>query len=268
MGIKMYQALQNTLQLQDLRYKVDQLFEAAGNYYNANCAAGSFSPTPPFFLSPLPTSSGTLTYPPTAPFPVGIAGTLQGVGFLQNWQPANPVVDASAGEAGYLVQLNPVVSTTPIPANACVVLAAGSACLPVTAANIATPSKAYSAASGTSIPLSQAVVVTWAVQVAVKVQPSSKIAAYAALAGADCMSDSSSAGTVDACTVGNPSHQYLVWSRIPSVAVSKNTIFSSSMQLLKQYKQMYVADPNYAMNSGYSTTSTPAQAPVYYLCGG
>jgi len=143
--------------------------------------------------------------------------------------------------------------------------------LPITTANKASPDDAYSGASDSTIPITQALVVTWAVQVAVKVPPD-KVEAYAGILGPDCMSDSSSGGseavTVDACAKGNSSHQYLVWSRIPSYDFKKSSIFSTSMQLLKQYTKMYTQDPNYAYSSGYSTTTNPAQAPVYYLCGG
>lgn len=270
MGIQLYQSFQNTFQLQELKYNVDQLFEAAAAYYKANCAAGPISPTPPSFLSQFPVNTGTVSYPPTSPYAVSILTNLLGGGYLdnQNWHPANPVVNPSGGESGYIVQLNPIVSTVPIPVNACVVLAAGTACLPITSSNIASPNNAYSATSGTTIPTTQALVVTWAVQVAVNVQPQSKIASYAAILGADCMSDSSTPGTVDPCSVGNGTHNYLVWSRIPSAAMKKPSIFSYSMQLLKQYNLLYSHDQNYEMNSGYSSTTSPRQAPVYYLCGG
>jgi len=270
MGIKMYQAFQNTLQLQELSYNVDELFEAAGNYYRANCAAGGFSPNPPSFLSQFPVNTAQTSYPPTASYPVSIVANLLATGYLnsQNWPPANPVVDPSGGESGYLVQLNPIVSTVSIPVNACVVLTPGTACLPITSGNLTSPNNAYAAVPGTTIPSTQAQVVSWVVQVAVKVQPQSKIAAYAAATGADCLSDSASPGTVDPCSLGNGSHRYLVWSRLPSAALKKTTVFSYSMQLLKQYNLMYSHDQYYEMNAGYSATTNPAQAPVYYLCGG
>lgn len=270
MGIKMYQSLQNTFQLQALRYNADQLLEAASNYYKANCAAGSISSTPPVFLSPYPSNTGTVSYPPatTSYFPVSISSKLLADGYLANWYPSNPVVDASAGESGYVVQLNPIVSTFSLPVNACVVTVPGQPCLPITNANGSSPTQAYSGTPGGTIPMTQALVVSWVVQVAVKVTPQSKIGAYAALTGADCMSDTSSAGTVDPCVVGNSSHQYLVWVRIPSAALNKQSVFSASMPLLKQFNQLYSQDPNYQFNSGLSATTSPAQAPVYYLCGG
>ncbi len=254
LGIRMYQSFQNTLQLQELKYNVDEIFDAAANYYKANCAAGDFSPKPPSFLSQFPVNTGTVTYPPTSPFIVSIASSLIGMGYLDSMPPTNPLIDTSAGESGYIVQLNPIVTTTALPVNACVVLTPGTRCQPIT---------------NTTIPTTQAQVVTWAVQVAVKVQPQSKITAYAAAVGADCMSNtSSSGGTVDACSLGNASHAFLVWSRIPSAALKKGSVFSSSMQILKQYNLMYSHDANYEMSSGYSSTTSPAQAPVYYLCGG
>lgn len=294
MGVNVYRSFQNTFQTQQVIYNVDQLFEAAANYYKANCAAGSISPNQPDFLSPYQAvSTGAVTYPPAADayYPISIVSVLLANGYLQNWHPANPLVDPSGGESGYIVQLNPIVSTAPVPVNACVVITPGTPCLPITPANIASPGQAYSAAPTSTVPTTQAQVVTWVLQVAVKMKPQSKIAAYAALLGADCMSDNL---TVQGnCPGGKPSkrpcpiktvttivspcsqasakgsHNYLVWARIPTLAtLKKNSVFSTSMQSLKQYNLMYTHDVNYEFNQGYSRTTSPAQAPVYYLCGG
>jgi len=269
-GIRLYQSYVNTLQLRDLKYNVDSLFEAANSFYHANCVSGDISPTPPNFMSLFLWNTGRVAYPPTAPYPVSIAVNLLDPGYLdyQNWYPANPNVDPTGGESGYIVQLNPIVSTVPIPVNACVVTTPGKACLPITSANIASPNTAYSEASGTTIPTAQAQVVTWTVQVAVKITPASKVGADAAMLGADCISSTSSSNTVTPCSAGPSGQQYLVWSRTPSAALQKPTLFSTSMALLRQYNLMYTHDQNYEMNAGYSATTSPAQAPVYYLCGG
>ncbi len=269
-GIQLYQAIENMFHIQQLHLNVDQLFQATANYYKANCAAGDFSPNPPGFLSPYRSSTGTLPYPPavTNVYPVSITSTLLAKGYLENWQPTNPLVDSTGGESGYLVQLNPIVSTTAIPVNSCVVTTAGQACLPITKANNASPTTAYSRVSGYTIPTSQALIVTWVIQVAVKITPQTKIGSFASILGADCMSDSSSPGKVDTCAQGNSSHLYLVWSRMPSFAFQKSSVLSPSMQLLKQYNNMYTHDAYYELSSGYSTTTSPVQAPVYYLCGG
>ncbi len=277
-SVKTYQSLQSTFQLQAVKYNIDQLLEAASNYYKANCAAGDFSPNVPGFLSPYSTK-GNVSYPPgsTSYYPVSISSTLLSQGYLQDWHPTNPNVDAMEGESGYVVQLNPMLSSTSgitLPVNTCVVTTTGQACLPITNANITAPSRAYSGAVNDTLSPYQAIVVTWQVQVAVKINPQSKVTADASFLGADCMSDSSGTGTVDPCSVGNSSHKYLVWSRIPSASLRQGSIFSASLPALKQFKEQYTQDPYYQYNGAlnstyqYNNSSTANQAPVYYLCGG
>jgi type II secretory pathway pseudopilin PulG len=260
LGIRLTQSLQNTQQLEQLRYNIDQLFQAASNYYKANCASGDFSPTPPDVLSPYPRSTSTgISYPPalTSYFRIPVVGKLIGDGYLTNWSPANPMVDNTGGESGYIVQLNPIVLNT-ISANACEVVRKGIRCVKTTPTS--------------TIPTNQATIVTWTIQVAVKVKPASKARAYAAVLGADCVSGESVGSvptTVDACPSANPAANYLVWKRTPSATTLKNaSVLNATLPQLQQFNLQYTHDVNYELNSGYSTTTSPSQAPVYYLCGG
>lgn len=263
-GIKMYRSYQMTAQIQQLQYNVDQLFQALGHYYQANCATGDFSPNPPNFLSPYSSSSSGITYPPatTAYYPVSISSVLLAKGYLDNWYPSNVFVDPSGSDSGYIVQLNPKTMTD-IPVNACVVLTTGIACVP-------SPAVTYPPQS--TIPASQAEIVYWELQVAVKINNSSDIQAYLPALGADCISgqtENSSPVTVDPCPSTNANKEYIVWMRAPSFAtIQKNSSFSTMMPLLKRFNLQYTHDPNYEFNMGYSSTTTPAQAPVYYQCGG
>ncbi len=259
-SLKSYQAYENFVQLQQLRYNVNQLLEAAAGYYQANCATGGFSPNPPSFLSPYPNSGLGLTYPPatTDYFSVSINSILEPTGYLDNsWNPSNPLVDPSGGESGYVVQLNPLVASG-VTVNACVVLTPGTECV------VTTPVS--------TVPAGQAQMVTWSLQVAVKIKNLSQIKNVVAALGATCISGQtagSSPATVDPCPSVNASQNYVVWTRIPSYAtVQKSSPFIASMFLLKQNNLQYTHDQNYEMNAGYSTTTTPSQAPVYYLCGG
>lgn len=258
LGIKMYQSYQNTAQLEQLRYNVDQLFQAMGNYYKANCAAGDISPNPPDILSPYPPSTTGIPYPPTPTsyFPVPITSKLINDGYLTNWAPSNPMIDKTGGESGYVVQLNPIILSG-VAANACVVLNSGTHCVQTTPTS--------------TIPATQALIVTWAIQIAVKIKQLNKIGAYANLLGADCISGETSGSfptTIDACPSVNPNRNYIVWKRIPSAAtLKKGSVLDTSLPALKQFNLQYTHDQNYELGSGYSSTS-PAQAPVYYLCGG
>lgn len=260
LGLKMIQSYQNTAQLEQLRYNVDQLFQAASNYYKANCAAGDFAPNPHDVLSPYsPPGATGIVYPPatTSNFPVSIVSKLINDGYLTNWAPSNAIVDNTGGESGYVVQLNPMILNG-VAANTCVVIKNGTRCVKTTPTS--------------TIPVTQGVIVTWAVQVAVKVSQTSKIGAYKALLNADCISGETSGlspVTVDVCPSANPKHNYLVWKRSPSSAELKDvSVLNPSLSLLRQFNLQYTHDENYELNSGYSTTTTPAQAPVYYLCGG
>jgi len=238
LGMNMYRSFQETVTLQQLQYNIDQLFEAAGNYYKANCATGGFSPS-------------SITYPPTPTtyYPLSISSDLLARGFLTNWNATNPLVSPSGGESGYIVQLNPII-VSPVAANVCIVITPGVPCTPVSPTSY--------------IPSTQALIVSWAVQVAVKIKNSSHINAYLATLQGNCTSDITSGlpNTVDPCPSVSATKNYIVWTRLPSMAAfSKNSVLSNSMPLLKQFNLQYTHDQNYELNSGYST-------PVYYICGG
>lgn len=259
-GLKMYRIYQMTWQIQQLRYNVDQLFQATRDYFRAQCAQGDLAPQPANFLSPYARNSQGMAYPPQAAHPLAIATTLLEQGYLSHWQPANPLVDASGGEDGYVVQFNPQIFSA-IPVNACVVVASGSACH--FSPELTTPPLA-------AIPASQAAAVYWIMQVAVKINKSSDMAAYLPALGADCVSGESSDSsslTVESCPSSNETQDYLVWTRAPSAALHKNSIFSGMLSVLRQMNLQYTHDQNNEFNAGYST-SNPKQAPVYYLCGG
>ncbi len=258
LGLRMYQSYQASFQIQQLRANVDQLFNAASNYYRANCANGDFAPNPPDVLSPYPAPASGLVYPYTTFYPVPINNALIAKGFLTDWFPANSYVDPSGGESGYIVQLIPrmVASSGSMYVNACVVIRPGTRCVKVNSAIMRT---------------AQATVFSWVIQVSVKIKKTSAINAIAAVAGAECVSGLSSLGnnTVDLCPSSNANRDYVVWTRTPSYgAIIKPGVLNMPMQGLRDFTYQYTHDKNYEMNDGYSTTTIPPQAPVYYLCGG
>jgi type II secretory pathway pseudopilin PulG len=269
-SVKMYQQLQNMLALKQIQENVDQLFEAAANYYQATC-----DPVTPAARYQTPITGA----PPTAPFNISITGELLAKGFLENWRPNNPLVNPAGGESGYLVQFNPSTSTTPIPVTVCSGPTVGSPqpskppypCLAITSTNLLQPTRAYSGTPSAQIPTAQAKVVTIVIQVSVFIRPQSKIGGYGAILGATCISGLTGS-TVDPCSAPNPSRTYLVWARIPSaISIKRGSLFASFRPLVKEFQLQYTHDQNFELNSGYSTSSSssaPLQAPVYYLCGG
>jgi hypothetical protein len=240
LGIKLYQSFDTSLKLQGVKDNVNQLFEAAYRYYSANCEHGSFSPNPPNFLTPY-TTSGSQTYPPSATtyLPVSIPSILTSVGYLADWYPANPTVDPTYGDAGYIVQLNPVTSMQRAVIG-CPVIIKGTACL-----------QASPTTNPDTVVSPKITVVSWQLQVAVKLKNTQKATAEALALGADCLS-------------GSTATAYAVWVRTPSAAIPKSKL-APSLAFLKSFARQYTHDQYYEYNFNSTNTSI---TPIYYLCGG
>lgn len=267
--IKMYEQFQTTLVLSQMQENVDQLFQATADYYHvfcnpvlANQAAqaaqqNGYPMGVPFNVSSTPLPSG--------PIPVTISGLIS-TGYLSNWHPYVPMVNPAGGEAGYVVQMNPVTPPSSIPVNVCPVFVPGKPCVAITAAP--SSSKSFASPPLAQISSSQAEVRTWVIQIAVHVANKKKIGGYGAVLGASCISGLSGS-TVDPCTAPNASGDWLVWTRTPSaISIKKGPLYSTFQPMLREFKLQYSHDQYYELNSGYSATSSPPLAPAYYFCGG
>lgn len=237
MSVRYYQSYSNAVQRSFLQQNVNKLLQAAANYYQTNCQLNSTN------------TSTALTNTPIAPLRLSIPALVSS-GDLTNWNPTNSLVDATAvgTDSGYVLQLNPNISSSPEMVGACNVIQPGVACVP--SATIA-------------LPANQATIVTWSIQVAVKLKNASKVSTYASIMSADCTSNMTGA-VVDPCTPSSAGN-YLVWRLNPSTAALQ---MSSPLQfnkpILKQFNLQYTHDQNYEMNSSLSG----ANAPAYYVCGG
>lgn len=244
-GLQQYQQYQKNQYAIQLRSTVDSLLEALGSYYQANCETGTLSPT-------------SMTFPPS-PIAFDDGGRL--LNDLQNgYLPANvlffnPIVDNTATNQGYAVQLNFFQSTNPAqPGRRTQVCysfwgtSTGAGC------------------SDTPLPTPNTMIIGWQIQVAVKIKDPATILNYVGLTGADCAVESLTPGVPADCGSSTGSTnplRYLIWQRLPAFASSAiNSSLWLSNPLVKQFKAQYTHDEMYELYMNNTATS-----PYYYLCG-
>jgi prepilin-type N-terminal cleavage/methylation domain-containing protein len=253
MTFRFYQQSQLSNDIDKLQYNVDQLFQALGQYYKANCIEYT-NPGPPVTVSKAGLLDPRHTPAPTDPFPINIQNDLITPGYLTSWQPINSLVN-NASSVNYVVQFNKVVVTapaTPVQVNACIVLTPGSTCVPSPPNTANLPTGAVNSSQ----------IIIWRPQVAVLLNDPTTAALYQTRMAADCISSLDDTGSfVDKCSSSPTAGGYLVWERLPSAA-SPNAMSNLwlSMPLLKQFNMQYTHDQMYELNS--------SAGQQYYLCGG
>ncbi len=123
--------------------------------------------------------------------------------------------------------------------------------------------------SGTA-PSAQSRVITWVVQVAVKLSPSLTDRQWREMKSdlhADCVSSASGTG-VAACSTSPAMNGYLVWTRPPSTYNPNITSdYWPSIPYVKQFNRQYTNDPM-ATLSGVTNEAQTWYNPYNYLCGG
>lgn len=234
---QLYQAQQYALQL---RYNAETLLEALSYYYQANCAAGSgrtLSQTP---LPSVYDDSGKLYTDLTKGFLPG------------NWQPINPLVDNAATNKGYFVQFNN--------------RSAGNRNINVCYSYWSTSGTAGTQGCSPAQAISNAPIILWQEQLAIKMKNPAQTLGYLGLSGADCAVDSLTSGAPVDCsntsTTGQPN--YLVWQRLPSFASPTLTGDQWINQpIQKSFIQQYTHDPMYELYLQGTGSTT-----FNYLCGG
>jgi type II secretory pathway pseudopilin PulG len=236
MGLRLYQANQQFQYTAQVKFNVDQIFEALANYYRANCSNN-------YSYTGAQLTIGTLDQrsSPSDPFPItNIQTTLVTPGYLSNWPFAtNPIVDSAAGiNKGYVAQFN--FNTAGYGARVM--------------RGLPESGVFYS-----GLPVGY--IYFWKAQVAIKLAKPSLANQYKNILAADCVS-SLSGSTVLPCSSNPPAGGYLVWERLPSLAITGRSSLWVAMPRVKQFKEQYTNDSYYeATNNGYALTQT-------YLCGG
>jgi len=234
-GLNLYQSFQKNSAIMQLNTNIDTLFQAAVNYYQANCPKGGK-------LDPA-NVTGTVKL-------LNITTDLITPGYLVSTFPTpNPLVNASGPGSGYIVQFNEY--TAPRYQQTC--------------------SNPPSCTVTTSTQIGTAVI--WKIQVAVLMTTTDAtlLQDYENYLIADCLSNNTgTGGSVPLCKT-NPTGNYLVFERLPSAATSSMTAQLLNSQsslwmtnpLLKQFNQQYTTNPmSDVTNQGHTTEYQ------YFYCSG
>ncbi len=263
MGLRVYQQYSVDAYAQQVKYTVDQVFQAMAHYHQVNCQN---------LVGPdgKVTRKGDLSFsssaPPKQPHVIDIENDLltdpnnQGNVFLPTWQPLNPLIDPTAGTKGFFAQFNP-----PSKLDQRMVYYCQNLNQDLGGVNKCDPSALQPLQQNTPT------ILLWSIQVAIKLntQDPDKQQMYMNLLGADCISTLQGTNEVAPCSSasnpsgGSSSGGYLVWSRLPSMA-SPNTTSSlwESTPLLTQFNRQYQMDEVYEFNNSSYASQT------YYTCGG
>lgn len=260
-AVKVYKQFQFQANTQKIAATVNQLFQASSGYYFANCRMTLDSDSnrqSTGALDPLVMDVSDFLVIP-------IQATLVAEGFITAWQPTNPLVDNSPTDKGYIVQVNRVLTAGGVDPVMNVYACTGS-----------TPSPSCDVTSSVALessdttPVSQSRVVTFAIQVAVKLSSALTPAERTQLKNnlnADCLSSASGSG-VAPCKTSHTVADYLVWTRMPS---SYNPNITSdywiSTPYVKQFNMQYTNDGMAAL-SGVKNETRDWYNTLNYLCGG
>lgn len=266
LGIKQYENFKMQSSFLDVRKNVDVLFQALGQYYQANCrslsdqaVAYTKGSTPTTLQGDLAPGGVIKDYKVSNQLvTINIQNKLIEKHFLtENWLTPAPLVDESEGEGGYIASFLFLLTTKQ-----------EYACwnFTNTAGKVSCNTALYYPNDPDVGPqtIRDNQVAYWLVQVAVKIadDPSGiKTLAFVGPAGASCAS-----GVPDACD-GSKKPQYLIWQRLPTKAASRvNSDLWVSQQQEAVFNQQYTHDVMYEM-------ATPNYAPsdstldTNYLCG-
>lgn len=232
LGIKHYKTLRTDGDSRQVMYNVDKIFQAASEYYQANCRR-QVDPTTDTVVAGTGTLDPDSSPAPTNPYPITVA-SLTTDGYLTGTLPLSPLVDDDGPYDGYYVQFNRVSPDA---------------------------DRTTTAYSGETVKLGR--IIVWRVQVAVKLRDENKAETFKRLLGADCRSSADGSGTITPCAQGS-SGKYLVWERLPSFAMpNSNSNYWMTNAANKQFNSLYQTYPVIYL-SGVPEATYPQQN---YLCG-
>jgi prepilin-type N-terminal cleavage/methylation domain-containing protein len=236
LSVRQYQSYKIDSDVNQVLYNVDQLFQAASYYYQANCRNQVNSTT----MVPI-ANSGVLdpSNNPSSPLAVS-PNNLYLSRYLSQLLPINPIVfynAAAAPMSGYVVQFNLQTPQTQRVVN----LSGGG-----------------TANAGT--------IYVWKIQVAVRLANAAKASQYLNLLRGDCLSRQVGSIVTPCPSVLAPpvaGDSYVVFERLPSLPSSEgNSGLNATNVMVKQFNQQYTTYPILYLTSG--VTPVP---PQNYLCG-
>ncbi|HEX4044553.1 MAG TPA: hypothetical protein VHZ76_02675 [Gammaproteobacteria bacterium] len=228
LSIQQYVIYRRDMEVRQLQYNVDILFQGLANYFRAYCAQSSFNS---FYADQY--------------FPV----TLD---MLQGYLPAtlmeSPLVANDMPLGGYVLQFNQVQTETSPPAPLI---------NPLPYRSVETYPDNQSVPTG--------YVTVWQAQVAVRLKNPDTVEQYQALLSADCLSSLQRVNgnvSVAPCSQATERERYVVFTRQPSLASTKfNSVYWPSKPTVLQFTQMYNVAPILLLTDGTQT------ADQYYICG-
>lgn len=263
LGISQYQQYRIQSSFMDVKRDVDVLFQALGQYYQANCRsltdasitvpAGQASHSLTGDLAPSGALNVNYTLANVA-YPLNIQTSLIEKHYLpNNWPTITPIVDADTYSARFIFKLGTKKAYV---------------CWNFfnTAGYVQCNTAEYFPSDPVVGPqdIRPNQVAFWLAQVSVRVHndaDGTKTLALLGPTGASCAS-----GVPDTCD-GNPAPQYLIWQQLPTKSGSKiNSDLWVSQQQEAMFNQQYTHDVMYEL-------ATPNYAPLgsdidtYYLCG-
>ena len=95
LAFRQYESMKRDSDANQLLYNVDQIFQAAADYYQANCRR-QINPSTGLTVGTAGTLDPDYTPAPTNPYPVSVTSLRSG-GYLTATLPPNPLVDSSGG---------------------------------------------------------------------------------------------------------------------------------------------------------------------------
>jgi prepilin-type N-terminal cleavage/methylation domain-containing protein len=237
LSIRQYQSYKIDSDVNQVLYNVDQLFQAASYYYQANCRNQVNQTT----MVPI-ANSGALdpANSPTNPFSVDAYNDLYSNRYLRTLLPINPIVyynPSSTPMKGYVVQFNLQTPQT---------------------------QRVINLSSGGTV--NAGAIYVWKIQVAVRLTDPTKASQYLSLLRGDCLSRQVGA-TVTRCpsvpAAPVAGDDYVVFERLPSLPTAQgNSGLNATNVMVKQFNQQYTTYPILYLTSG--VTPVP---PQNYLCG-
>lgn len=219
LGVKQYQSYKLDSDVQQVLYNVDQIFQAASYYYQANCKRQMNQTT----MTPI-AGTGTLdpANSPLNPKMIDAQADLVTPGYLKQPILFNPIVRFMNGSTvlkSYAVQFNLV---TPLPSRS----------VPLSAGGTGNTGTIY----------------VWKIQVAVALAKPAMAQQYLNLLRGDCLSHMLGGSVVAPCpatpTAPGPNDDYVVFTRLPSFATpGSQSGLEATNATVKQFTQQYETYP-------------------------
>lgn len=246
LSYQQYRSYKLDSDINQVKYNVDQLFQAASYYYQANCRnqVNSSTGAPIAGSGALDPLNNPVT--PTVITPV----QLYQAGYLKEmlpWVPSLVYDDGTNTMTGYVVQFNLL---TPQQARTINLSGGGTA-------NVGN-------------------IYVWRIQVAVYVKPNTtrvgkftvstqdQAQKYMSMMGGQCVSQPTGSSVMPCSPTSTMTGDYVVFERLPSFATpSSSSGLYPTNAAIKQFNQQYTTYPILYMTGGSASASSPQN----YLCG-